>query len=494
MGELETTVAAAAAGLRRLGVGRGDRVAAIVPNIPEAVVGLLATASLGAIWSSCSPEFGTQSIVDRLAQIEPTVLIAVDGYAYGGGRSIGAASSTSCPGGPARPRADDHRPGRTWTAIAARHRRPGDRSPGPTSGRSGRAAHVRARPVRPSALDPLLLGHDRAAQGDRPWPRRRRPRARQGGRPASRRPPWRPAVLVHDDRLDDVELPGRRAARRRRPGPLRRQPRLPGPGRAVGARRAGRAHLLGGERRVPHGLRKAGLRPARTTTCRPALHRLDRVAAAGRRLPVGLRRGRPTSGWRRSAAGPMSSRAFVGGCPIAAGPRGRAAVPQPRRAGRGVRRGRALGRRRDRRARPDRADAVDAGGVLERPRWRALPRELLRDVSRASGATATGSGSRARASAVIEGRSDSTLNREGIRFGTSELYGVVDAIPEVVDSLVIGLERPDGGYWMPLFVVLVPAATLDDALASRIRPRSGRAVAAPRPGRDRHGAGRSRGR
>jgi acetoacetyl-CoA synthetase len=70
--------------LRRLGVGRGDRVAAIVPNVPEAIIGLLATASLGAIWSSCAPEFGTRSIVDRLSQIEPTVLLAVDGYRFGG--------------------------------------------------------------------------------------------------------------------------------------------------------------------------------------------------------------------------------------------------------------------------------------------------------------------------------------------------------------------------------------------------------------------------
>jgi acetoacetyl-CoA synthetase len=71
--------------------------------------------------------------------------------------------------------------------------------------------------------------------------------------------------------------------------------------------------------------------------------------------------------------------------------------------------------------------------------------------------------------AVIEGRSDSTLNRGGVRFGTSELYGVVDAIPEVVDSLVIGIEHDDGTYWMPLFVVVRDGAALDDALASRIR-------------------------
>ena len=82
--ELATEVARVARGLRALGVAKGDRVAALLPNIPEAVIGLLATASIGAIWSSCSPDFGTRSVVDRFAQIEPAVLLAVDGYAYNG--------------------------------------------------------------------------------------------------------------------------------------------------------------------------------------------------------------------------------------------------------------------------------------------------------------------------------------------------------------------------------------------------------------------------
>jgi acetoacetyl-CoA synthetase len=73
-----------AAGLRRLGVGEGDRVVAYLPNIPETIVAFLATASLGAIWSSAAPEFGAQSVIDRFAQIEPKVLLAVDGYRYGG--------------------------------------------------------------------------------------------------------------------------------------------------------------------------------------------------------------------------------------------------------------------------------------------------------------------------------------------------------------------------------------------------------------------------
>jgi acetoacetyl-CoA synthetase len=81
--ELREAVARARAGLRRLGVGSGDRVAAYLPNVPEAVVGYLATASLGATWTSCAPEFGTRSVVDRLAQVAPKILLTVDGYRYG---------------------------------------------------------------------------------------------------------------------------------------------------------------------------------------------------------------------------------------------------------------------------------------------------------------------------------------------------------------------------------------------------------------------------
>jgi acetoacetyl-CoA synthetase len=81
--QLRDEVRRVRAGLKGLGVGRGDRVAAYAPNIPEAYVLLLATASLGAIFSSCAPEFGSRSVIDRWKQIEPTVLVAVDGYRYG---------------------------------------------------------------------------------------------------------------------------------------------------------------------------------------------------------------------------------------------------------------------------------------------------------------------------------------------------------------------------------------------------------------------------
>src|SRR5437867_1040754 len=82
--ELYEKVGAVAHALRAMGVQRGDRVVAYMPNIPETLIAFLACASMGATWSSCSPDFGTNSVIDRFKQIEPKVLFAVDGYQYGG--------------------------------------------------------------------------------------------------------------------------------------------------------------------------------------------------------------------------------------------------------------------------------------------------------------------------------------------------------------------------------------------------------------------------
>ena len=83
-GELKMKVARFAQRLRQLGIKKGDRVAGILPNGPEAVIAMLATSSIGALWSSCSPDFGVQGILDRFGQIEPTLLLGVDAYRYAG--------------------------------------------------------------------------------------------------------------------------------------------------------------------------------------------------------------------------------------------------------------------------------------------------------------------------------------------------------------------------------------------------------------------------
>jgi acetoacetyl-CoA synthetase len=82
-GDLREQVARARAGLERLGVGPGDRVVAYLPNIPETLVAFLATASLGAIWATCAPEFGARAVIDRFGVVEPKVLLAISGYGYG---------------------------------------------------------------------------------------------------------------------------------------------------------------------------------------------------------------------------------------------------------------------------------------------------------------------------------------------------------------------------------------------------------------------------
>ena len=82
--ELRLEVARIAAGLRDLGIGEGDRVAAFLPNLPESIVAMLAATSLGAVWTSCSPDFGINGVLDRFGQVTPRVLFTADGYFYGG--------------------------------------------------------------------------------------------------------------------------------------------------------------------------------------------------------------------------------------------------------------------------------------------------------------------------------------------------------------------------------------------------------------------------
>ncbi len=82
-GELREQVARARAGLQRLGIGPGDRVVAYLPNVPETLIAFLASASLGAIWATCAPEFGPRSVIDRFGQLDPKLLLAIAGYRYG---------------------------------------------------------------------------------------------------------------------------------------------------------------------------------------------------------------------------------------------------------------------------------------------------------------------------------------------------------------------------------------------------------------------------
>ena len=282
--ELERGVSRARAGLAELGVGRGDRVVAYMPNIPETVIAFLATASLGATWSSAAPEFGARSVIDRFAQIEPKVLLAVDGYRYGGKdfEKIEAVNSMRA----AMPTLEQ-------TVIlpylsgAGRVRERAHLGP---AARVQLEPRVRERALRSPAVGALFLGHHRPAEGHRPGARRHPARAPQEDAPPLQPAAGRPLLLVHDYRLDDVELPHRRPAREGRDHALRRQSGLPGHERVVGLRARLGDELLRHERELHRGLHEGRDLPARDARPeRAAERRLHRLAAVPRGLRLGVR-------------------------------------------------------------------------------------------------------------------------------------------------------------------------------------------------------------
>ena len=148
-GELREQVARARVGLKRLGVGPGDRVVAYLPNIPETAVAFLAAASLGAVWATCPPEFGVRSVVDRLGQLEPKVLLAVSGYVYGDklidrGENVAAIRERL-------PSLEYGRRGR----VRGRRRSPGRRRGTSSSASPGRSSSTRCRsPTRSTSSSP----------------------------------------------------------------------------------------------------------------------------------------------------------------------------------------------------------------------------------------------------------------------------------------------------------------------------------------------------
>ena len=374
-----------AAGLRRLGVGAGDRVVAYAPNIPETLVAFLATASIGAVWSSCAPEFGVRSVIDRFAQIEPAVLVAVDGYRYG--------AKDDRPRG--RGRRDRRRP-----ADAAPRRRtcrylgPGRRRRSATSPWADLARRPPAAPAfEPVPADhPLYVLFSSGTTG--------LPKAIVHGHggivaehlkvlaPAPGPRPRRPLLLVHHHRLDDVELPRVRPARRRDDRAVRRRSRR--------RRRSTRCGTSPPRPASPcFGVSAPFLMACRKAGVTPPPGRLRWVGSTGAPLPAdGFRwvaRRASACRWRRSRRHRRVHRVrrLVA---AGAGARRRDQLPAARLRRRGVHARRpAVPARRDRRAGHHRADAVDAGRLLGRRRRLAATAPPTSRTSPACGATATGS-------------------------------------------------------------------------------------------------------
>jgi acetoacetyl-CoA synthetase len=441
--ELREQVARCAAGLRRLGVGRGDRVVAYMPNVPEAVVALLATASIGAVWSSCAPEFGTPTVVDRFKQIEPKVLIATEGYRYGG-RDFDR-----------RDRVAEIRaaiPSIEHTVMV----------PSDWQGLLGEAERLTFDPV---PFDhPLWVLYSSGTTG--------LPKAIVQGHGGILLEHLKKSNLHCDlsqeDRFFWFTTTGWMMWNF-----------------LVGGLLAGSAIVLYDGQPDPHGLwgfaERAGVTCLGTSAgfigaCMkagvdpPELPRLRSVGSTGSPLPVeGFEWVYSELGphvWLFSTSGGTDlCTAFVGGCPL---------LPVYA----GELQARSLGAAVHAFDDDGRAVVGEVGELVISQPMPSMPLYFWNDPGgeryRASyfdvypGVWRHGDWIKItdRGTAVIYGRSDSTINRGGVRMGTSEIYSAVEGLPEVLDSLVVDV---DGS--MLLFVVLRPDAELDDDLAARIRSR-----------------------
>ena len=455
-GELHARTAALAQGLRELGVGEGDRVAAYLPNVPETIAAFLATASLGAIWSSAAPEFGAPSVVDRFAQIEPKVLLAVDGYRYGGRdfdrreavREIAAGIPSlehvvtfGYLGGEGWP-AGFEREGVELSHVRVPFEHPlwVLYSSG-TTGLPKAIVHSHGG---------ILLEHLKSAHlhldlqaGDRVlwftttgWMM------------------WNYLVGMLLTPASIVLYDG--------------HPSHPGPEALWDlAARAG-ATVFGTSAAFIAACMKAGVVPGEGRD----LSAIQAVGATGSPLaPEGFRWIYEQLGddvWLFSTSGGTDvCTAFVGGVPT---------LPVYE----GELQARALGAKVeawDDDGRP----LVDAVGelVVTEP-MPSMPVALWGDADGAQlretyfdtfpGVWRHGDWITVteRGTAVIHGRSDSTINRGGVRMGTSEIYRAVLALPELLDALVVDVPRAGRESWLGLFVVLADGVELDDALTARI--------------------------
>jgi len=459
--ELREQVARARAGLLRLGVGPGDRVVAYMPNIPETLVAFAATASIGAVWASCAPELGPRSVVDRLVQLEPAVLLTVGGYGFRD-RAVDrcaevATIRTALPtlrhvvhvpyGEHAVPDAV------SWGELLA--------EPGPlafdavafdhplfvlfSSGTTGRPKAI----VHGHGGILLELSKAHAFSWD----------LKPGGRllwfSTTSWMMWNALVAALLVRSSIVMLDG--------------DPTWPDIGWQWRVAEETRPTFMGVSPAFLMACRKAGLEPGREYD----LGSIRVFGTAGAPLAA--------EGYRyvydqlgpdvlliNGSGGTDVCSGIVGGSPLLPVYEGEIS-------------GRLLGVA---------ADAFDLDGrpvvgelgelVITKP-MPSMPVELWGDADGSlyhssyfgmyPGIWRQGDWIRfsERGSSVVTGRSDATLNRGGVRLGTGEFYGVIEELPEITDSLVVHLEDDEGGAGeLVLFVVLADSIALDDELRNNI--------------------------
>lgn len=463
--ELRQKVASVAQALRKMGVGRGDRVVAYMPNIPETTITFLACASLGATWSSCSPDFGTQSVIDRFQQIEPKVLFATDGYQYNGHLfdrlPIIADLQKALPtvqkivlvpyisSAPALPHSDtilwpsllEEQADLTFEQVPFDHPLWILYSSGTTGlpkaivqGQGG----ILLEHMKQLALDSNLKPGDRffwfSTTGWMMW------NLLMGGLLIGA------TVLLYDG-----------------------SPAYPDIGTLWKFAQDTGMTLFGTSAGYIASCMKAGIEPGQTYD----LSKLRTLGSTGSPLsPEGFHwvyEHVKRDIWLTSISGGTDvCSAFVGGSillPVNTG------LIQCRQLGASI-------------------EAFDEQGhsltnevgelVITQP-MPSMPLFFWNDPDGKRYAESyfnvypgiwrhgdwikiTPQGS-----AIIYGRSDSTINRMGIRMGSSEIYRVVEGIPEVLDSLIIGVEQPGGRYYMPLFVVLREGTEFNEALKTLIK-------------------------
>jgi len=470
-GQLHEQVAEVAGGLRSLGVGRGDRVVAYMPNVPETLIGLLAVSSIGAVWSSAAPEFGVRSVIDRFAQIEPTVLLAVDGYRYGGRdydrlEALGALARelptlkhtvvlpylSQAPdlGG----LSDVHR----WDELRRRG--------------AGRALEFEAVPFE----HPLWVLYSSGTTG--------LPKAIVQGHGGILLEQLKQGLLHLDlqrgDRMFWFTTTGwmmwnflvgcllTDAAIVMYDG----NPAHPDLGVLWDLAERTQMTCLGTSAGYLSSCRQQEISP---TGEGRRLEALRSVGSTGSPLPPEgfewVYASVKSDLWLFSTSGGTDvCTAFVGGCPLLPVYEGELQC-------------RALGCAVEAWDEQGQSVVDEVGELVICEPMPSMPLYLWGDTDgeryRESyfdvypGVWRHGDWVRIndRGGVVIYGRSDSTINRGGVRMGTSEIYRAVLAVPEVLDALVVDVPRSGGESWMPLFVVLRDGLELDQELAATIRRR-----------------------
>jgi acetoacetyl-CoA synthetase len=462
--ELTAQVASLAAELRALGVGPGDRVAAYLPNIPQAVVALLATASVGAIWSCCAPDFGTKGVIDRFQQIEPAVLIAVDGYRFGGKEVV---------------RLDvvdelrERLPSVRHTVIV-RNLAPDRAVPAGTLPFEAMTDADAAPCYEQVSFDhPLWILYSSGTTG--------LPKGIVQSHGGILLEHLKMNALHFDLGADDRFFIYASTAWM--------VWNVLVTGLAVGATiitydgspaypETDALFAICAEQLVT----RFGVGAAYLTLCEKAGSRPgERYDLSALRAITSTGSPLPESAWRwvydavkrdlllgSDCGGTDVCSAFIGTNPMLPVYAGEMQAPY-------------LGVRIEAWSDDGRPVVGEVGEMVITAPMPSMPVTLWNDPDGArlrdayfdafpgvwrhgDWMTVTENGTY-----VVHGRSDSTINRGGVRMGSADIYAAVNSFPEIADSLVIGAELPDGGYYMPLFVVLAPGVELSDDLIKRIQ-------------------------